>query len=97
MPAATEAQVNGTRTDRAAQVEDTPTGGRAYPLWLKPVQEPLQIAAATKDKPLGELTMTEFLAWGAVIMYATAAGMLAGHLLANVATVALRGPVVIRR
>lgn len=61
-------------------------------LWLAPIGEPLRRVGATADKPLAELTMTDLVAWGCVLTYAAATGMVAARLAANLAAAAVRGP-----
>jgi hypothetical protein len=61
-------------------------------LWLAPIRDQLPVIAATKDKPLAELTMPEIAAWAMVGFYCVVSGIAAGQLAANVAVTVLRGP-----
>jgi hypothetical protein len=74
--------------DRLVNGPDMPAALR---LWLKPVDDLLPTLEETRDKPLGQLTVPEVLAWVTVIAYFTSSIALAGALAGNVARVAIRG------
>ena len=65
--------------------------GRLTALWLKPVEELLPIMVQTKDKPIGQFTMHELLAWACTLGYMFASITLAEAMLLNLARVAVRG------
>ena len=60
-------------------------------LWLKPVEQLLPVLADTQDKPIGQFTMRELVAWGATLGYLVGSMMLAEAMLLNLARVAIRG------
>jgi hypothetical protein len=60
-------------------------------LWLKPVEELLPIMVQTQNKPIGQFTMTELLAWACTLGYMFASITLAETMLLNLARVAVRG------
>jgi hypothetical protein len=61
-------------------------------LWLAPIRDPMRIAAASVDKPVGQMTMGELMSWAAVLAYAGLSGYVAGRIAGNLALAALRGP-----
>jgi hypothetical protein len=73
-----------------------PTGNTLIDLALRPVSPMFPVLAATKDKPLGEFTMTELLTWGAVGFYLVALELLVLRVTARVAVNMLRGPAIRR-
>lgn len=60
-------------------------------LWLKPVEPLLPVLAATEDKPIGQFTMKELLAWACTLGYVFASVTLAEAMVLNLARVAVRG------
>lgn len=68
----------------------------ALRIWLRPIRDELVVVSSTFDKPLGQFTMPELMAWGTVFCYAAATGMIAGRLAGNLAVTILRGPVIRR-
>jgi hypothetical protein len=64
----------------------------AVKAWSKPIEPYLKTVAATRSKPLAELTMPDLLAWAFVFTYAALTGMVIGQVTGNVLSVALRGP-----
>lgn len=70
-----------------------PFGGlpKLAQLWLKPVRDVAPTLIATKDKPVGQFTVPELLAWGLTIGYLMASVALAETLAFNLLRVAVRG------
>lgn len=60
-------------------------------MWLRPVRGPFDRAAATVDKPIGELTMPEAMDWAVVIGYAGLTGYVIGKMAGNLLEVMLGG------
>jgi hypothetical protein len=60
-------------------------------LWLRPVEPMLPVLCETQDKPIGQFTMKELLAWAATLGYFTCSLMLAEKLAFNLLHVAVRG------
>lgn len=60
-------------------------------LWLKPIRGVAPVLKATKDKPIGQFTMEELLAWAATLTYLFTSAALAGQLAGNLLRVAVRG------
>lgn len=59
--------------------------------WLRPVASELAVMTATRDKPLGQLTLPEVLAWAVVLGYAALTGAVLGAMAGNVLRVAALG------
>lgn len=66
-------------------------GGRLYELWMTPIKPILPTLRKTVDKPIGQLTMQEILAWGLAVGYIVATVTVAEAMLMNLARVAIRG------
>jgi hypothetical protein len=64
---------------------------RLVGLWLKPVETLLPVLQATAEKPIGQFTMREVLAWSCTIGYIMASVTLAEAMAINVLRVAIRG------
>lgn len=60
-------------------------------LWLKPVESVYPTLKGTVDKPIGQFTMPELIAWGLTLAYLATSVALAETLAFNLARVALRG------
>lgn len=84
MPSPTDRRAPAPRPDAL----DAPLLVRA---WLRPVAPLLPVLEATRDKPLGQLTMTELLSWAAVLGYVTLSVTVGEVLALNVLRVAVRG------
>jgi hypothetical protein len=63
-----------------------------YDLWLMPIRKPLAQASATAEKPIGEMTVPDLMAWVYVLGYGGISGYIAGRLIGNLLVVALGGP-----
>jgi hypothetical protein len=60
-------------------------------IWMMPIRRQAEIADASADKPLGEMTMPEMLSWGVVLAYGGATGYVIGTMAANLLAAALGG------
>lgn len=60
-------------------------------LWLRPVRGSFDRAAATTDKPIGELTVPEAMDWAFVLGYAGLTGYVIGKMAGNLLDVMLGG------
>lgn len=60
-------------------------------LWLKPVEPLLPVLAETRDKPVGQFTVPELMAWGLTVGYIASSMALAELLALNLLRVAVRG------
>lgn len=60
-------------------------------LWLKPVESVYPTLKGTQDKPIGQFTMPELIAWGLTLAYLATSMALAETLALNVLRVAVRG------
>jgi hypothetical protein len=60
-------------------------------LWLKPVEPLLPILHDTRDKPIGQFTMQELIAWGLALGYLGTTILIADRLLINLLNVAVKG------
>lgn len=85
--------------DEISHLDFTPPAAvleRAFLAWRRPVEPFLDRMAATRDKPLAELTMPDLISWLMVFGYAAATGAVLGSIGGNLLAAALRGPVRLR-
>lgn len=75
----------------AAAMPDIETGSVVVDLWLKPVQSSIKMAMLTAEKPVGQMTPGELLAWFNVLGYGTLSGLLAITVIWNLGRVAVGG------
>lgn len=65
---------------------------KAIRAWSRPVRSQLESIDASMDKPIGQMTMPELMAWVYVLGYGGLTGYVAGTMAANLLHSALRGP-----